>query len=52
MTVGAPSLTHANTFHLLQVNSNWLLTFTYPQMRWNQAAAQNAYYSVCDTPPH
>lgn len=27
-----PSLAHTDTFHLLQVNSNWLLTFTYPQI--------------------
>lgn len=32
-----PALTHSNAFHLLQVNSNWLVTFTYHQMQWNHS---------------
>lgn len=32
-----PALTHSNAFHLLQVNSNWLVIFTYHQMQWNHS---------------
>lgn len=41
----------ANTLYLLQVNRNLLLTFTYRQVRWNHTPGQNAYHSVCATPP-
>lgn len=31
------TLTHSNAFHLLRVNSNWLVTFTYHQIQWNHS---------------
>lgn len=51
-----PSRAHTNTFHLLQVNNNWLLTFTYPQIGLIAliccpAPARNADYSACVAPP-
>lgn len=41
------SLTQANTFHLLQVNSNWLLTFTYPPMQRNHTHIQPGGSTKC-----